>query len=60
MGEYVTTAIDSPMYRIVGVVHCAFAEQDGADYAAEVYAVKDDRAQHDIIADLAEAGSADR
>ena len=55
VGEYVTTAGDSPMHRVVLVIHCASSADDPADYAAEVYAVQDVRPQHEII-QTAEAG----
>lgn len=41
VGEYITMADDSPMYRVVVVIHCAFP--------AEVYAVLDARPQHEIV-----------
>ena len=50
VGEYVTTRVDSPLHRVVLVIHCPFA----ADYAAEVFAVEDSRAQHEVIKDACE------
>jgi hypothetical protein len=41
VGEYLATSSDSAWYQVELVVHCPFS----AEYTAEVYAVKVDRAQ---------------